>query len=133
LIEEVLLEHPAVMDVAVAPVPDSVLGEKICAFVVPRVGATQAPRLEELIAFLQGRQLAVWYQPEQLVIMQDLPRNAGAKVDKAALTRLAGTLATGTEHASGGPAHVVGSARATLNPSRGDLQNDPPTIRGSTL
>ena len=38
---------------------------------------------------VRARGMAAWYQPEQLVLVKDFPRNAGEKVDKTALARLA--------------------------------------------
>src|SRR5690606_22065508 len=52
-IEELLLQHPKVREVAIVAVPDSRLGEKGCAFVVPT--GSQAPTLNELVRFLDER------------------------------------------------------------------------------
>lgn len=87
-IEEVLLQHPAVLDAAVVPVPDAVLGERICAVIIARPGVAP-PRLDDLGAFLRARGMAAWHQPEQLVLVSDFPRNVGGKVDKSRLAELA--------------------------------------------
>ncbi len=87
-IEEVLVDHPGVLDAAVVAMSDSVLGERVCAFVIPRDPAAP-PLLGELTAMVRARGMAVWYQPEQLILVSDFPRNAGAKVDKGALAKLA--------------------------------------------
>jgi len=87
-IEEVLLRHSSVVDVAVASVPDPVLGERVGAFVVGR--PSQTPSLAELSRFVLDQGLAKWNQPELLFLVDDLPRNAGGKVDKARLLKLHG-------------------------------------------
>ena len=87
-IEEVLLRHPTVIDVAIAPIPDPVLGERVGAFVVGR--PSNGPSLAELSCFVLEQGLARWNQPELLFLVDDLPRNAGGKVDKAMLLKLHG-------------------------------------------
>ena len=52
-IENLILAHPAVQNVACVPMPDPMLGERMCACVVPHDGAA-APSLDELVAFLRG-------------------------------------------------------------------------------
>ncbi len=84
-IEEVLLRHPSVLDAAIVPVPDATLGEIVGAVIVPVAGAT--PMLAELKQFLLDQGMAVWYQPERLLLLDDLPRNAGAKIDKHKLVQ----------------------------------------------
>ena len=83
-IEEILVQHPKVTDAAVIPVGDVVLGEIACAVVVP-ASQQDSPSLEELNEFIRSQELAVWCQPEKLVLVDDFPRNAGGKVDKRAL------------------------------------------------
>lgn len=87
-IEEVLLRHPAVVDVAIASVPDAVFGERVGAFVIGR--PSKAPSLAELSRFVLDHGLAKWNQPELLFLVDDLPRNAGGKVDKVRLLGLHG-------------------------------------------
>lgn len=85
-VEEQLIKHPAVLEVAVAAMPDPELGERACAFVVLRPASTLT--LPEVVAFLKDCQLAVWQLPERLEILDDLPRSTGGKVAKAQLTAL---------------------------------------------
>lgn len=86
VIEEALIKHADVQDVAVAPMPDPVLGERACVFVIPRLGAEL--ELAELLQFLRGEGLATWQLPERLEIMQEFPRSAGGKTLKRDLTAL---------------------------------------------
>ena len=81
-IEEALREHAAVSDVAVVGVPDETWGDRVVACVVVRAGKTLAP--EELRAFAKEK-LASYKCPKDVVVMNDLPRNAMGKVQKPAL------------------------------------------------
>jgi acyl-CoA synthetase (AMP-forming)/AMP-acid ligase II len=88
-IEEVLLRHPSVVDVAIVAVPDPVLGERVGAFVAPH-SASAPPSLRELAEFVAREGLARWNQPEVLLIVEDFPRNAGGKIDKPRLIEMLG-------------------------------------------
>lgn len=85
-VEAVLEEHPAVAHVAVAPIPDPVMGEIGVAVVVARRG-NEAPTLEGLRALGRDR-LAAHKLPEALVVVDELPRTAMEKVDRRALAVL---------------------------------------------
>ncbi|MEC3957701.1 class I adenylate-forming enzyme family protein [Nocardia sp. CDC153] len=77
-IEGLLMDHPAVADVAVVGYPDEVLGEKCCAIVVPAVGMTVT--LDDLVAHLKARDVASFKLPERLEIVETLPRNPVGKL-----------------------------------------------------
>jgi acyl-CoA synthetase (AMP-forming)/AMP-acid ligase II len=79
-IEDDLAAHPSVADVAVIGVPDRHSGERVCACVVLRPGTTLS--LADLRAFMQARGVMVQKIPEQLELVQALPRNATGKVRK---------------------------------------------------
>ncbi len=83
-IEELLLAHSAVSEVAVVGVPDDRLGETACAVVVLRKGFVLT--FEEMSAYLRARQIATQKIPERLEVRtRRLPRTASGKVQKAAL------------------------------------------------
>ena len=63
-IENLILSHPAVQNVACVPVPDPNLGEKMCACVVLKPGP--ALSLDELVSFLKGKEIAKFKLPERL-------------------------------------------------------------------
>lgn len=79
-VEMLLIEHPAVADVAIVGIPDERLGEKACAFVVP--ASESLPTLEELTRFLRAKKIAMQKLPERLELRDTLPRTATGKVEK---------------------------------------------------
>ncbi len=84
-IENLILSHPAVLNVACVPMPDPVLGERMCAFVIPKPGRTLT--LQELTSFLTERGLAKFKLPERLELTDDLPLSKFGKVAKNVLTK----------------------------------------------
>ncbi|WP_280342460.1 class I adenylate-forming enzyme family protein [Nocardia neocaledoniensis] len=79
-IEGILIDHPAVADVAVVGYPDDVLGEKCCAVVVPATAAGVA--LEDLVSFLRAKEVASFKLPERIVTVDELPRNPIGKLQR---------------------------------------------------
>ncbi len=86
-IEELLVQHPRVSGVSVVGVPDERLGEKACAIVVASEEGTLT--LEDLTSFLLEQGIAKVKLPEYLVLVDEIPINAGGKVDKSELRQLA--------------------------------------------
>src|SRR5262249_30458720 len=82
-IENLILSHPAVDNVACIAVPDPDLGERIGACVIRRRGAALA--LEELTAYLSQKEIARFKLPERLEIMDDFPLSTFGKVSKKVL------------------------------------------------
>ena len=71
-VEEHLLTHPKVANVALVGMPDRVLGERACAFVVAKEG--ENPTFEELTTYLKvERKIAVVKLPERLEILEEMP------------------------------------------------------------
>jgi 2,3-dihydroxybenzoate-AMP ligase len=89
-VENLILAHPAVLNVACVPYPDPVLGERMCACVVPRSGRSLS--LEELVTFLAGFDIATFKLPERLEFFDTLPLSGFGKVSKK---ELAARLAEG--------------------------------------
>ena len=84
-IENLILSHPATLNVACVPMPDPVLGERTCAFVIPQPGATLT--LQELNAFLLDKGIAKFKLPERLELMEDFPLSKFGKVSKHVLAQ----------------------------------------------
>ncbi|MGH9065306.1 MAG: (2,3-dihydroxybenzoyl)adenylate synthase [Acidimicrobiales bacterium] len=85
-VENLALAHPAVLDVSCVPYPDEVLGERMCACVVLKPGASLS--LDELVGFLAGFDIAKFKLPERLEILDSLPLSGFGKVSKKALSDL---------------------------------------------
>ena len=79
-LETLIAAHPAVAEVAIVGYPDEILGERVCAFVVPRPGATLT--LADLTEYLSSQHIASYKLPERLEIVDALPRNPVGKVLK---------------------------------------------------
>ncbi len=82
-VEDHLYPHPKVADVAVIGLPDERTGERVCAVV-----ATEGPEplgFDEMVEFLKGSGLMLQKIPEQLELVEALPRNPAGKVLKADL------------------------------------------------
>jgi 2,3-dihydroxybenzoate-AMP ligase len=85
-IENLILAHPAVQNVACVPMPDPILGERMCACVILRRGSDLT--LEELVAFLAKEEIAKHKLPERLELMDDFPLSPFGKVSKKDLTEM---------------------------------------------
>lgn len=81
-VEDVLYNHPAVLEAAVVGVPDAVFGEVVKAAVVLRPGATATAA--EIRAWVL-QHLADYKAPAMVEFVDLLPRNPGGKVIKTAL------------------------------------------------
>ena len=81
-IEEVLNQHPAVLEAAVIGRPDERLGEEVVAFISLRAGTSAEP--SEVVAFCKER-LAAYKYPREVVVVDELPKGPSGKVLKTEL------------------------------------------------
>jgi 2,3-dihydroxybenzoate-AMP ligase len=81
-IEDHLLAHPQVHDAAVVSIPDPYLGEKACAFVIPR---GEAPKGAVLKKWIRERGLAAFKVPDQIVFVESFPSTGVGKVSRKEL------------------------------------------------
>ncbi|MDE2134917.1 MAG: AMP-binding protein [Alphaproteobacteria bacterium] len=78
-VENVLIEHPHILEAAVVAIPDARWGEAGRAYVLPRPGCR--PEIGDLRRFCRER-LAAYKCPKEFVIVRDFPRTAAGKVQK---------------------------------------------------
>lgn len=84
-IEDLLLSHPSIDDVAVIGLPDEVMGERVCAVVI----GTEMTTLKQLTAHLDTAGIARQKFPEALWLVDAFPRTASGKIQKFQLRSLA--------------------------------------------
>ncbi|MHB8394116.1 MAG: (2,3-dihydroxybenzoyl)adenylate synthase [Candidatus Dormibacteria bacterium] len=82
-VENLILTHHKVRDVACVPLPDPVLGERMCACVIAKDGETVT--LPELTAHLLDLGLAKFKLPERVELVESFPLSPFGKVSKKAL------------------------------------------------
>ncbi|HVZ52399.1 MAG TPA: AMP-binding protein, partial [Pseudolabrys sp.] len=85
-VERLIVRHPAVNDARVVAMPDRLLGEKACAFIIAKPGAP-VPNVAELGQFLVAQGLAKFKLPERIEEVAEFPITRVGKVDKQALRK----------------------------------------------
>lgn len=80
-VEDLLVAHPGVKEVAVVGMPDERLGERICCYVVPQPGYGPID-LESVKSYLTSQGLAIQKMPERLEIIEHMPMTATGKIQK---------------------------------------------------
>lgn len=96
-VEEVLMQHPAVLDAAVVGVSDEMRGERIRAVLVLRKGPTQqVVMVGQIRRFVKG-EIAEYKCPHEIIVSDSLPRTVTGKLDRLSLASLEGAA----PHAAG--------------------------------
>lgn len=80
-VEDILLGHPDIVEIAIVGLPDARTGERACAVIVP-APSTSGPGLTELHDLLMAHGVATFKVPEQVAIWDALPKNDAGKVLK---------------------------------------------------
>jgi 2,3-dihydroxybenzoate-AMP ligase len=83
-IEDLMYRLGSLELVAAVAMPDPVLGERLCVYVVPKPGQ-QAPSIEEVRAAFEQRGVAAYKFPERLEVVSELPMTKVGKINKKAL------------------------------------------------
>ncbi|MGA8724182.1 MAG: AMP-binding protein [Acidimicrobiales bacterium] len=91
-VEDLLYTHPAIADVAVIGLPDPKTGERACAVVAVKDG--EEFDFDGMVAFLRQKELRTQAIPEQLELVDTVPRNPAGKILKTALRERFATAAT---------------------------------------
>jgi len=82
-IENLIIDHPDVVTVAVIPMPDPEMGERVCAYIQPRPRADL--NFEKIISFLKEKKASVLQLPEHIEFIDGMPFTKAEKIDKRAL------------------------------------------------
>jgi non-ribosomal peptide synthetase component E (peptide arylation enzyme) len=82
-IERLIHRHPGVAAVAVVPMPDPVMGERVCAYIEPKAGAQLT--FDDIVSFLKGEKASVLQLPERIEFIDAMPYTGARKLDKRQL------------------------------------------------
>jgi len=83
-VELLLASHPKILQSAMVPMPDPILGEKACVFVTLKI-PTEKVTLEELVDYLLQKNIAKNKLPERLVVIPEMPLTPTRKIIKGRL------------------------------------------------
>jgi 2,3-dihydroxybenzoate-AMP ligase len=97
-VENLILSHPAIVNVACVPMPDPILGEKMCACVILRQGHSLT--LKELVGFLMTKEVAKYKLPERLKVLTDFHHSTFGKVSKKTLAEIVAKEVTDEQKAA---------------------------------
>ncbi|RJR35102.1 MAG: hypothetical protein C4576_25430 [Desulfobacteraceae bacterium] len=84
-IEGLISRHPDVAAVAVIPMPDTYMGERVCAYIQTKPDARMS--FDDVIGFLKGQKASVLQLPERIEFIEEMPYTGTQKLDKRALRK----------------------------------------------
>jgi len=82
-IENILHLHPKILKAAVIGMPDYRLGEKVCAYIIPKKGETIT--LEEVVQFMESQKVMKYKIPERIEVVDEFPMLPSGKIKKESL------------------------------------------------
>ncbi|MBN2402941.1 MAG: AMP-binding protein [Spirochaetes bacterium] len=82
-IERLIVCHPGVVAVAIIPMPDPFMGERVCAYIEPKKEVKLT--FDDIISFLKGQKASVLQLPERIEFIDSMPYTDAEKVDKKSL------------------------------------------------
>lgn len=82
-VEELIISHPKVEQVAAVAMPDPILGERVCAFIKPKKEAIIS--FEEIVSYLKEKKTSVFNLPERIEVIEEMPLTNVGKVNKRKL------------------------------------------------
>lgn len=82
-IERLIIDHPDVEMAAVVPMPDPVMGERVCAYIQSKAGVTLT--FEGIVSFLKDQGASVLQLPERIAFIDSMPLTDAGKIDKRTL------------------------------------------------
>jgi non-ribosomal peptide synthetase component E (peptide arylation enzyme) len=86
-IEDYLIAHQKVTNAAVVPMPDPVMGERVCAFVTLKQG--EKFTFDEMVNYLKSKKIAMFKLPERLEVVEALPLvGESGKIDKKSMAKM---------------------------------------------
>ena len=85
-VEEVIYRHPGVQEAAVVGLPDTMMGEEVCAYIVPRSGVEMTSA--EIIEHCQSN-LAKYKTPKFVEFVDALPKTTIGKIQKKEIRKMA--------------------------------------------
>jgi cyclohexanecarboxylate-CoA ligase len=85
-VEDLLFDHPRISEIAIVAMPDPVMVERACAFIVPQGEAP--PTLQDLASYLGDRGVAKQKIPERVEVVSELPKTLSGKVQKFRLREI---------------------------------------------
>lgn len=83
-VEKLLDSHPKILQSAIVPMPDAVLGERACVFLTLK-NPSEEVTLPELVDYLLGKNIAKNKLPERLVVIPEMPLTPTRKIIKGRL------------------------------------------------
>ena len=81
-VEDLLIGHPGVFDAVVVSIPDVRLGERACAFILPR---GDAPTPAEIRKYMRGREVAAFKIPDEIRLVEGFATTAVGKISRRQL------------------------------------------------